>query len=1768
MAINLIVNGISYSYPQDGDTDWGNDATLWASAISAATLQKTAGLYEITAELDLGSTAGIMALYFKSRTADPADAEVVRLSAGDSIAWRNDANTANNTLSVTLDNIQYNGVDLVDVSTVQTLTNKTISGATPVELGYIQGATSNIQTQLDTLFAEPDAIWGSITGTLADQTDLQNELDTKITETSTSTLTNKIMTDIGNDIHANQVHLAVRNVSGASMTTGQPVKFVGYNTGLEVVEVTLANQATDIAIGLIESPLLNNENGEVTVSGIQNNLNTIAWAEGDILWVNGAGALTNVRPATGFMQPVAFVLYSHAGNGIIQILIAHPLQDAADVRYAGALTATDVGAALDELESTSVATWGNITGTLSTQTDLQTELNKAVWLDGSKAMTGTLVIGDGASGRSLIIRESGGDQSIRLRNAAQINTTSFIEDNTADEFLILKQDPVTGATLTTVTLYGDGNMGIEGGANEPVLGSHLIRKAWFDLQTAPFVETPMVEILDPAGFDIRTVNSVIVGGSKRIVIATGEQDYPGGSQSSGDIQLIVGDCTLDNDGGNILAYAGSSDGGTSQSGGLYFGAGNGTSGGNGGHVQIKAGGVFSGAGTPGNLSILGGAGIGGSADSGYIDIRGSNSTGYRGGDIRLSPGFGSGGGTNGEVQVRGMRGVLAAGTLAFYKDTDATHTAGNKITFGVQPTLAADFNFLLPTTVGTVNQILETDGSGNLGWTANTAGVTDHTLLTNIGTTSHNNIDIALNNALSHRQDGTIHFTQAAISITSSQISDLSTNVVLRTTAQTVAGVKTFSDNMIINADLTVNGTTTTLDTDNLNVTDNIISVNNGETGAGVTLGSAGLEVDRGTADNTQWIWDETTDKWGSKLGAAAFVPFALESHTHLEADITDLQAYLLDITGESINDLSNVLTTMNPTDGQVLTFDTTNGWQSETIPSGITDHTLLTNIGTNTHAQIDTHIADGTVHFTQATISITESQVSDLQAYLLNITGESIKTLSDVFTTMVPTDGQVLTFDTTNGWQAENAQAVITSHTGLTDIGTNTHAQIDTHIADGTIHFTQAAISITESQVSDLQAYLLNITAEPINALVDVNITTVANGDLLQYNSVSGDWENVASATVGVTDHTNLTSIGSNTHAAIDTHIADGTIHFTQAAISITESQVSDLQAYLLDITGESINDLSNVLTTMNPTDGQVLTFDTTNGWQSETFVAGEAYINIDQIGILPKTPGLQAIAIGTDARAYGAGAVAIGEAPRGNGVDSVAIGTGPVAAGVRSIAIGIGAHSSDLDGIAIGNGSIGGVAQSFGIGIGSDATCYAGGTLALGKGAWAQGGNCIAIGKDVNNTTGNTAQIGTSNSNKIVLGSGGQLSLVGAAKQFVQPNYTTAALPIGVTGATVYDTDTNELKVFDVTWNSIAGVTDHTLLTNIGTNTHAQIDTHISDLTRHYLKSEILVTDLGDTTITTPVLDEVLGYDGADWVNGSLTIVSLNELSNVLTTMNPTDGQVLTFDTTNGWQSETFAAGVTDHTLLTNIGTNTHAQIDTHIADTTLHFTKASISLNDLSNVFTAMNPADGHVLTYDTINGWQSEVNQHLTDHTALTNIGTNTHAQIDTHIAATTNPHATSIANLSDTVITGAVKGDLLAFNGTNWVDVSVGTDGDRLTADSAAAAGVSWQNEYNPISFNNQTGTTYTLTAPDAGSLVSMSNALSNNLTVPPNAQVAFAVGTEIIVEMGGAGVTSILPGSGVTINSTGSLISIAGQYSAVTLIKRSADVWLLIGDLV
>jgi hypothetical protein len=99
-----------------------------------------------------------------------------------------------------------------------------------------------------------------------------------------------------------------------------------------------------------------------------------------------------------------------------------------------------------------------------------------------------------------------------------------------------------------------------------------------------------------------------------------------------------------------------------------------------------------------------------------------------------------------------------------------------------------------------------------------------------------------------------------------------------------------------------------------------------------------------------------------------------------------------------------------------------------------------------------------------------------------------------------------------------------------------------------------------------------------------------------------------------------------------------------------------------------------------------------------------------------------------------------------------------------------------------------------------------------------------------------------------------------------------------------------------------------------------------------------------------------------------------------------------------------------------------------------------------------------------------------------------------------------------------------------------------------------------------ITTNRQTAS-YTLVLGDADKLVEMNVATANDLTIPLNSSVAFPTGTQILLAQYGAGQTTIVATSGVTVRSSGAKLKLTGQYSGATLIKIDTDEWYLFGDI-
>ena len=207
-----------------------------------------------------------------------------------------------------------------------------------------------------------------------------------------------------------------------------------------------------------------------------------------------------------------------------------------------------------------------------------------------------------------------------------------------------------------------------------------------------------------------------------------------------------------------------------------------------------------------------------------------------------------------------------------------------------------------------------------------------------------------------------------------SGVIDVDSTVVRTSGTQTIAGAKTFSNDAIFNGNLTVNGTQTILNTETLTVDDNLIVLNNNE--SGTPSADAGLEVERGTSTNVKLQWDESADVWQQTRDGSAFHTLYIES---------EIEGFF------SANDA-----------GGLGSFTYNNAGQfTYTGPSNadITGLISVTDAG-----------GDGSLAYSSGVITYTGPSAAETRAHFTGGTGIDISSGSITF------DGSELSTSTTNG--------------------------------------------------------------------------------------------------------------------------------------------------------------------------------------------------------------------------------------------------------------------------------------------------------------------------------------------------------------------------------------------------------------------------------------------------------------------------------------------------------------------------------------------------------------------------------------------------------------------------------------------------------------------------------------------------------------------------------------------------------------------------------
>jgi len=261
------------------------------------------------------------------------------------------------------------------------------------------------------------------------------------------------------------------------------------------------------------------------------------------------------------------------------------------------------------------------------------------------------------------------------------------------------------------------------------------------------------------------------------------------------------------------------------------------------------------------------------------------------------------------------------------------------------------------------------------------------------------------------------------------------------------SGDQTFDDNVIITGNLTVSGTTTSVNSNTVNIGDNIIVLNSDESGTPSQDG--GIEIERGTSTNVRFQFKESTDRWQFTNDGSTY--FNLPTSTADVAEFSNLYY----------------------TDTRVKTK-----LDAETVISGSSQVNAdsITNFDSNVKAKLD---ADGVISGS--------AQVS--------LSGFNTEDLSEGSDNLYYTDTRVKT--------KLNADGVIS---GSSQVNANTITNFDSNVktkldAEGVISGS-SQVTITESQISDLDKYNNTDNTSHLNSLgvisgsSQVNANTISNFD------------------------------------------------------------------------------------------------------------------------------------------------------------------------------------------------------------------------------------------------------------------------------------------------------------------------------------------------------------------------------------------------------------------------------------------------------------------------------------------------------------------------------------------------------------------------------------------------------------------------------------------------------------------------------------------------
>ena len=298
--------------------------------------------------------------------------------------------------------------------------------------------------------------------------------------------------------------------------------------------------------------------------------------------------------------------------------------------------------------------------------------------------------------------------------------------------------------------------------------------------------------------------------------------------------------------------------------------------------------------------------------------------------------------------------------------------------------------------------------------------------------------------------------------------------------------------NVIINGNLTVEGTTTTVNTEQTTVNDPFMLITS------LDVDKAGIEVDRDGETNAQFGWNETEDRWEAFHTSSLFSSI-MESTTVTTEDITatgtsilsELQSPLVDIDGGNIDDTvigattraSGKFTFLEANENVTFTQDLSVGGDVDIQGSFTTITTDGLTEGTTNLYFTDERVDDRISNLFDASSGISALYTDPANTFEISFDATNIGTGEQVLDTTNTTQAAFRTIREGQISSGGNGDLIVSLSADNNEIVIDTSEKInklDFHTFTGTGLVSQYTLPYTVSQDWQVLVYIDGVVQEP----------------------------------------------------------------------------------------------------------------------------------------------------------------------------------------------------------------------------------------------------------------------------------------------------------------------------------------------------------------------------------------------------------------------------------------------------------------------------------------------------------------------------------------------------------------------------------------------------------------------------------------------------------------------------------------------------------------